>query len=64
MSFKEGKLKCDMHHDCARSVEMIDDKGFAYCAIHGEIRKAYHKCRKLQPHELNKLKRGEALTRY
>lgn len=53
-----------MKRDCAAEVTHIDDKGFAYCTAHGEQRRQYRRCRKLRPHELARLKRGEALTRY
>lgn len=59
-------LRCDMRHDCAAAVTHIDESGFAYCAPHGEQRQAsqWARCRKLRPHELRKLQRGEALARY
>lgn len=57
------RLKCAMTA-CTKDVTHIDDHGFIYCTGHGEARKAYRKCRKLRPYELNRLKRGEQLTRY
>jgi hypothetical protein len=56
--------KCDMKKDCPNPVTMIDTAGFAYCAEHGMDRRYYEPCRKLRPHELRKLQRGEQLARY
>lgn len=55
---------CDMKRDCPEPISMIDDKGFAYCTGHGEQRQMYRPCRKLRPHELNRLNRGEQLAHY
>lgn len=57
-------LKCDMTHDCMGEVTHIDDDGFAYCTPHGQTRQQYQSCRKLRPHELRRLQRGEQLKRY
>lgn len=62
MTYETGVLRCDM--GCMNPVTMIDNKGFAYCAEHGMERRFYMPCRKLRPHELRKLQRGEALARY
>jgi hypothetical protein len=43
---------------------MIDRKGYVYCAADGIERRFYVDCRKLRPHELRKLERGEQLARY
>jgi hypothetical protein len=64
MSFKNGTLRCDMENDCESPVTHIDDKGYAYCETHGLQRRYYRPCRKLRPHEVKKLQRGEALARY
>ena len=56
-------LKCDMHTECEEPVTHIDDKGYVYCEVHGEERKAYRRCRKLRVAEVIKLERGET-TRY
>jgi hypothetical protein len=53
-----------MDHDCLEPVAMIDDKGYAYCTDHGLDRRYWRPCRKLRPHELRRLERGEALTHY
>lgn len=57
-------LHCDMTRDCALPVSMIDQKGFAYCGLHGMERRWYQPCRKLRAWELRKLQGGEALNRY
>jgi hypothetical protein len=57
---------CDMRDDCELSISMIDDKGFVYCEHHGLLRRdwRWRKCRKLRPHELNRLARGEQVKSY
>ena len=55
---------CDMDGKCEEPVTHIDDHGFIYCAKHGEQRKQWRRCRKLRPHEVNRIKRGEPVTRY
>lgn len=60
----DGTLRCDMEDDCTKPVTHIDQKGYAYCEPHGIERRWYVPCRKLRPHELRKLQRGEALARY
>lgn len=61
----EPKVRCEQDRDCAEPVAMIDVKGFVYCAGHGkDIRRYVCRCRKLRPHELNRLKRGEPINRY
>lgn len=61
----EKVLKCDMSAECDKVVTHIDDHGFIYCANDGETRKQTRgRCRKLRPHELNRLKRGEQVRRY
>lgn len=61
-------LTCDMHETCTEPVAMIDTDGYVYCAAHGIDRRGsgfYRRpVRKLRPHELNKLRRGEQLARY
>jgi hypothetical protein len=55
---------CDMHADCDQPVAMLDQKGYVYCAVHGASRQTSQPCRKLRPHELNRLRRGELIERY
>ncbi len=57
-------LTCDMRADCTAPVTHIDTAGFAYCTPHGEQRRSSEPCRKLRPHELSRLQRGEPLARY
>lgn len=57
-------LTCDMEDGCTAPVTHIDRKGYAYCTTHGLERRAWQPCRKLQPWELRRLQRGEALRRY
>ena len=58
------ELRCDMNRECTEPVSHIDDKGYGYCTAHGQQRQEYRRCRKLRPHELRRLQRGEQLTRY
>ena len=62
--FKNDRLCCGMVKDCAADVTHIDDKGYVYCTVHGEQRRGYRPCRKLRPHELNRLRRGATLPHY
>jgi|SRR6185369_14428356 len=57
-------LKCDMKHDCARPVTHIDEKGFIYCAEHGQQRRNHKRCRKLQGWELQRLLEGKTVPSY
>jgi len=57
-------LACDMERDCYNPVTHIDKKGYIYCTQHGLDRRYSQPCRKLQPWELRRLERGEALKRY
>jgi len=57
-------LRCDMTEDCAEPVTHIDQDGFAYCTDHGLQRRDWQPCRKLRPHELRRLQRGEQLKGY
>lgn len=59
-----GDLHCDMTKECPHDVTYIDDDGYAYCTDHGLERQQYQRCRKLRPHELRRLQRGEQLRRY
>lgn len=59
-----GALRCDMERGCAAPVTHLDHKGYVYCTPHGEDRRWHMPCRKLRPHELNRLNRGEPVTRY
>lgn len=61
---KAVELTCDMSTECTDPVAMIDNKGWIYCERHGLERRSWKPCRKLRPHELNRLKRGEPLKRY
>ncbi len=55
---------CDATRECEGSIMMIDAKGYVYCTAHGEHRQQYQSCRKLRPHELRRLGRGEAVKVY
>jgi hypothetical protein len=56
--------RCDMVTGCEKPVTHLDTAGFVYCTTHGEQRRCYEPCRKLRPHELRRLERGEQITRY
>lgn len=57
-------VTCQMNTSCADPVTHLDQNGFVYCTGHGIQQRAYRPCRKLRPHELSRLKRGEQVTRY
>lgn len=57
-------LQCDMTAGCTEPVAMIDNSGFIYCERHGRHRRTFRPCRKLRPHELNRLRRGQQVTHY
>lgn len=61
---RDNQLICDMTEGCIEAVTMIDEKGYVYCTDHGLERRWWRRCRKLRPHELNRLRRGEQLTHY
>ena len=70
MTYVNGKLMCDGAKlgggRCEAPVTRIDTKGFVYCDAHGGHRRSFYsrQSRKLRPHELNKLERGEPLKEY
>lgn len=60
-------VRCDARDDCTDGTPAyIDDRGFAYCADHGPLMRdpMYRRMRKLRPHEVRKLQRGETIARY
>lgn len=58
-------LYCDMDDDCNGDVSMIDERGYVYCQHHGLFRRsAGINCRKLRPHEINRLLSGKPLKAY
>jgi len=59
-----GDLQCDWGEDCHAEISHIDSNGFIYCTPHGVQRRDWRPCRKLRPHELARLRRGEQVTRY
>ena len=58
------ELRCEMKANCTEPVTHIDSDGFVYCTAHGVQRRAWQPCRKLRPHEVNRLKAGGILARY
>ena len=61
----DGTLSCDMDLECKAEVTMIEEKGWIYCTYHGTHRREYgYRNRKLRPHELNRLKRGQQIAKY
>ena len=55
---------CQMDAGCTHAVTHLDQSGFLYCTNHGLQRRASRPCRKLRPHELARLKRGDQITKY
>lgn len=59
------KLTCDGWCNQTNDVAMIDEKGFAYCTPCGQRRReSGRRCRKLRPHELNRLRAGLTIPSY
>lgn len=56
--------RCDMDHDCTEPTTYIDENGFIYCTEHGIDRQYWKRCRKMRPHEVNRIKRGLPVERY
>ncbi len=56
--------QCDQTNSCLILSTYIDEKGYIYCPDHGLARRSVCRCRKLRPHELRRLERGEQVTRY
>jgi DNA-directed RNA polymerase subunit RPC12/RpoP len=57
-------LSCDMERDCTAPVTHADAKGYVYCERHATQRKSSYgapRVRKLKPHEVSRLGRGERL---
>lgn len=54
-------LKCDMLVACKAPVTHVDNKGYVYCASHGEHRKLSVPCRALRPNEITKLTNGQTI---
>lgn len=63
-TLKDGKLHCDMKEDCEKPVSMIDEKGYVYCAEHGNQRKGSMRCRNLSSSEKQQLESGKPLSKY
>lgn len=57
-------LLCDMVEGCGAPVTHLDAKGYIYCRLHGQERKASQRCRQLTSAELAQLRRGEPLSKY
>ena len=65
MSYRtNGDLQCDMRADCSAPVTHVDEKGYVYCAEHGEQRKSVRACRRLATMELRQLRMGMPLAKY
>ena len=62
MSYRDdGTPACDMKADCTEPVTHIGEKGYIYCTLHAPDRWQLERVRKMRPHELNRIKRGEPL---
>lgn len=57
-------IACQMEDNCANPVTHLDQNGFVFCTRHGLERRSYRPCRKLRPHEVNRLMRGEQIAKY
>ena len=65
MGYREdGTPRCDMDDACERDVTYIGEKGWIYCATHAIPRRYWERTRKMRPHELNRIRRGEPLDHY
>jgi hypothetical protein len=57
-------ISCEMTGNCTAEVTHLDENGYIYCTGHGIQRRSWKNCRKLRPHELSRLRRGQQVTRY
>lgn len=66
MMSPDGKPYCDMDVNCPYEPTMIGDGGYIYCAYHGPIRRSagWERVRKMRPHELRRIERGEQVKSY
>ena len=55
---------CDMHEECNLPTTYIDESGFIYCTGHGLARQSWKLCRKMRPHELRRIERGQQIDHY
>lgn len=55
------RIQCDMEASCTAAVTHMDEKGFVYCATHGNDRKNYCRCRKLTAPELRVIAGGGSI---
>ena len=54
---------CDMDRSCKQPITHMDFSGWVYCTDHGvDRRHSGVPCRKLRPHELNRVRRGENVS--
>ena len=60
----ELPMCCEWSKDCKGVVSHLDEKGFIYCASHGNVRKAAMRCRKLTPREKRTLQSGGTIQSY
>ena len=58
------RMNCEMEGDCTEPVAYIDAKGYIFCTKHGKQRQYDRYCRKLRPHELNRIRAGGQVTHY
>ncbi len=56
------RLVCDMERTCSSPVTHMDEKGFVYCAAHGNDRKYTMRCRKLAVWELERITAGLCIS--
>src|SRR5438105_1764375 len=61
MGTRQGKLTCDMTHDCTNPVTHIGEKGYAYCAHHVCQRQGVERTRKLKKWEHERLVAGKQI---
>ena len=55
-------LTCQMTENCADPVTHVDEKGYVYCASHGQQRKYHCRCRKLRSAEKKTLEAGNTIS--
>lgn len=59
---RDTALRCVGAEGCVSPVTHIDNKGFIYCASHGEARRFARPCRKMRKWEIARLEGGQTIS--
>jgi len=60
------KPTCDGIDGCEEPLRHLDENGYVYCYQHGLRRQqgGWKRCRKMRPHEINRIYAGKQVERY